>query len=307
MMTTTDMFYRKPGYYGRPEFERQLWPLFGEAKFPNYENFWQTFVPPRTNPKTPYIKFLSEVSRYERRIIQLNYRTLRVFGRVYDDKSYTGRHTEAAWYKERTFIAALDRLNLICSNVDWLLFLCLLKSGKLDEQHSVFVDFQQRVKEHKAKVIAANAPYKGRKLSLDDFPPHVPGLTLSPGDLQATKDHYDLSGYHRVEKQLRSYQKRISLLKLYDLAGQFVMFDAPIGSKTDEPHQREEYRQAAYLADQPAIKKIIGDYPTMPDLVQAQADQLIAALNSIWGEQLVPMFSRESSKTPQTALQNIQK
>src|ERR1039457_4109468 len=143
--------FREPGYYGRPHFERQAWPLFGEQKFSNYERFWQAFVPQRINPITLYIKFLPEISSEERRIIKLNYSILRIFYHIYDYKPSTGMLAD--WHERGKLIFSLNRLETICDKVDWLLFFVLVVTGELGEQHPVRKGYKQRVAERKANIV----------------------------------------------------------------------------------------------------------------------------------------------------------
>lgn len=207
---------RKPGYYGRPLYERQAWKRFGRRRFPNYDSFWQAFVVPLIRPKPYYIKYLEDVTPEQRQIIRLHQRIFRLFYSVYVSKPYS--HEPADWFEGRHFLSRLYRLTTICDHFEELLLL----------------------------------------------------ISISP---KTTK-------YQAVAEQISSYYKATKALKSFTADFPMTVYD-PTPSLTED--------------DAAELKKILGDYGSVHELITDQADKLLVIINDIYGDRLVPLVEEQAT------------
>ena len=262
---------REPGYYGRPLLERQAWQLYGKAKFPNYDRFWQAFVVPRIRPTAPYIKFLGDVSHVERRIIRLHQVIFRLFNNVYDYKPYTGYRAE--WHEEGNFLFSLNALSSICDDVEELILLLLAVSGKALEQQASAKQYVLRLYDRRAKIVAMHVP--GKRYSLSDLPKDPPPVTILPSELKLIRTAYDLHDYSPVAKQIRAYRKAVDTLDTFNI-DRFMPSHDPLRPITE--------------ADAAALQSILGNYSSMHELVVDQADQLLPVIDDLYGKQLISLI-----------------
>jgi hypothetical protein len=189
---------------------------------------------------------------------------------------------------------------LICGNVELFLFVLLLVTQELDEQHPVRRNYIQRLADHKANVEEANAPFKGRLLSLDEIPPRVPFTAMLSSELVAAQEHFDLSSYNSLAERIRHYEDTVSLLRSSNPKYWLPRYDQPMLPGVIARDKAEE--EAAIQADAEMLQTILGDYPTMQDLVAEHTDRLTAEIDHIWGQQVLPLVVKQAANL-ETSLQ----
>ena len=266
---------REPGYYGRPLFERQAWQLYGKAKFPNYDRFWQAYVVPRIRPTPPYIKFLDNVTFEERQIIRLHQIIFHRLSNIYDRKPLKNQPTELQ--KGRRLLFTLDKLNSICDILEKLLLILLASSNETSKENSVAKQYVRRLCDRQARIEATHPP--GKLYSLDNIPPYPPDVTILLGELKAIHNTYDLQAFSLVAKQIRSDCKIAGSLKSFHANG-WMPFQNPIHSITE--------------ADRTALQSILGDHDSAHEFVVSQSDQLLATINDLYGKQLLPRVQKHA-------------
>jgi hypothetical protein len=276
--------------------ERRGWLLFAEAKFPNYQRFWQTFVVPRTKHAKYYtvdLNILANVPEQERRIIELNYYIFTDLYAVY--RSFEKKRGTPS--KERSdFRISLSQLAAACDRTDLLLFMFLRITNELPVSDPVRQAYDHRIANHKAAVEVANAPYKDQLIGMDNEPPRIPRIpALIPSELTAIREHCDLTAFDTIAGRIRHHKEAITALRAASPKYWRKEYDKHIAPSIKPEDESAE--QARVAANETAIRAILGDHATMRGLTKELADSLTAELNIIWGQQVLILLE-ECPQTP---------
>ncbi len=281
--------------------ERRGWLLFSEAKFPNYQRFWQTFVVPRTKHAKYYtsdLNILDDVPEQERRIIALNYHVFTDLYYVYRSlEKKQGTPSRERW----DFRTSVSHLAAACDRIDSLLFTLLRVTNELPVSDPVRQAYDQRIADHKAAVEIAYAPYKGH-LHGDEAPPRVPHIpVLLPTELAVIRAYFDLTAFDLLATQMHHNKEAIKTLRTSYPRYWYKDYDKLIAPKikTEEGKASE---QAIVEATQAALQTILADHPTLRDPTKELVDSLTAEINKIWGQQILPLLAKHPDllqNTPQ--------
>lgn len=255
---------REPGYYGRPIEERQAWQQFGRRRFPNYDRFWQAFVTPLISPIAPYIRFTTDVSPEKRRIIRAHQIIFRLFGSIINDKPKNDRDVD--WYDGYRFLTLLKRLNLICEYFEDLLLILLSISNDTHNGRQAGKRYVQRLNDRRANIKAM-------------YIIEHPKVVVRASELKAAGEAFDLQVYLPIAKRIRAYRKTVQALESFNRS---IEPFAPIPPITK--------------ADLLELENIRGSYNSVLELIFDQAYQLLAVINDIYGEQLIPLIKTSSKR-----------
>jgi hypothetical protein len=266
--------------------EKEGWALFGQAKFPNYELFWQEFVGSRTKPSC-HIAILKDVPDDERRIIFLNHSIFCSFYRVY---ARLAKQPPKDMFASRDFAVSLRSLAWSCENIELLFFVLLVVTGSLDEQHPAVLRYTQRMGASKTKAKTAVTVTRGGSLRRDEIPSSPPRVVILPDELEVTRNTLDLPAYSEVANRIRHYKDATEALPTFHARNWLPHQTWHLNSK-DHARLNEELRQQT-LADEHALRGIVGDYPLQRDLIAQLADNLISEVNQSWGKQLLPIVHK---------------
>lgn len=272
--------------------ERRGWLLFAEARFPNYQRFWQTFVVPRTKHAKYYttdLNILADVPEQERRIIELNHYVFTDLYAVY--RSLEKKQGTPS--RERSDLrVSLSHLVAACDRTDLLLFTLLIVTNELPVADPIRQAYDQRIADHKAAVEAARAPYKGQLIGMDNEPLRIPRISiLLPTELAAIREHFDLAVFDAIAGQIRRHKETITALRAETPKYWRKDYDKHIAPSIKPENEPAEQAKAA--TNEAAIRTLLGDHPTLRSLTRELVSTLTVEINSIYGQQVLPLLSKQ--------------
>jgi hypothetical protein len=262
------------GEQGGDKTERNGWPLFAQAKFPNYELFWSHFVVPRTD-RPLNIHLSSNTSSQEGEIASIHYSIFSSFYVVYAWLASVDGSPEK---EEQSFEYSCMKLSNICDLVEELLFKILILRGEVSEnypwiQGAVTIGAKEKkigeIEKLSAGVVFKDLKYSGtssirianraallaKKFSLKSYSTHSQDIRNYRNIIVHSWQSFKINGKVPNIAYVKKYQDWVAVTEI-------------IKSKDDVKK----------------TKMVRDEFVPMRTLIQQQTDKLIHVVNELWNE-----------------------
>lgn len=246
------------GNWGGDKYEKLGWPIFGKAKFPNYETFWASFVVPLTNrPDNIHFKKSSDIK--ERELAGIHYSIYYYFYKIYEALKNE--------IDEDAFDLSLIRLSNICDLTEEFLYKLFSYKEIFD---SKFVnDMSRETRDQTGELDVYEKLFERSSVS---------GVVINRLDVLSKK--INLDSYRKSSEDIRRYRNII--------AHSWLSFQ--LNGMVPKLENVKKYKDWLLITDiiksdnEKKKEELLTQYTKTNEQVSELTESLIANLNSIWAE-----------------------